>query len=500
MKLFVASLFHESNCFSPIPTHRSSFEQAHWYRPQGRFEPPEELELLGYRAFAREALARGHTVFPSLFAWTEPSRPLDRGSYLSLRDEILRDLESALPLDGVFLFLHGAQGVDGVERCEADLVREVRCRVGAAVPVVVELDLHANVTASLLREASAVLGCKEYPHTDFADVALQCLDLVEAAASGRARPVMAARAIPATGLYPTGVEPMASFVRQLRDAERDPRVLGVSAFHGFFGADTPDVCGSVVVVCDGDVALADALADRLAGELLDAMRRMRHAPISVEAALAEARATRGRVVLADRADNPGGGAAGDSTWILRQLVEERWDDVAFGLLWDPAAVELAYTAGVGAHLPLRIGGKVGPLSGDPLDVRCEVLSLRDDLRQAAFGTGEPRIPLHRSAAIRVGGIDIVLNARRQQVFDPRVFTGHGISLDEKRLIVVKSTQHFYEAFAPLADRILYCDPPGTVTLDLASMPYRRLRRPLFPLDSADGLSVEPLFSAALKAP
>ena len=132
---------------------------------------------------------------------------------------------------------------------------------------------------------------------------------------------------------------------------------------------------------------------------------------------------------------------------------------------------------------MRIGGKVSALSGRPLDVEAEVIALRDDARQAIFAQGEPKAALGRSAALRVAGIEIVLNSERQQVFDPRCFSEHGIDVRAKRLVVVKSSTHFANGFAPLASRIVYCSSPGSVSFDARLFDFRHLPRPTYPLDA-----------------
>jgi microcystin degradation protein MlrC len=126
-------------------------------------------------------------------------------------------------------------------------------------------------------------------------------------------------------------------------------------------------------------------------------------------------------------------------------------------------------------------------SGSPVDVLAEVRSVRTDAKQAWFAQGEPKATLGRSAALRVatanGPIDIVINSERQQVFDPRCFTEHGITLADKRLVVVKGSTHFQNGFAPLASKVVLADTPGSVSLDLAKMPFERVKRPLYPLDA-----------------
>jgi microcystin degradation protein MlrC len=193
------------------------------------------------------------------------------------------------------------------------------------------------------------------------------------------------------------------------------------------------------------------------------------------------------VVLADSSDNPGGGAAGDSTFLLRALIERGVEHAALGMIWDPLAVQIASDAGVGAALRLRIGGKVGEGSGMPVDVDAIVTAVRSDARQ--HGLAGPRTEaLGDAVAIRAGGIDIVLNSRRQQVFSPECFTELGIDLAGKRLVVVKSTRHFRAAFDPIAATTIICDAPGALNSDLARLPYQHLARPIWPLDPQASMS------------
>ncbi len=156
------------------------------------------------------------------------------------------------------------------------------------------------------------------------------------------------------------------------------------------------------------------------------------------------------------------------------------------------AVRACHDAGVGARLPLRIGGKAGRLSGAPIDADVEVVSVRDDAVQALFGQGEPREPLGKSAAVRIGGIEVVLTSRRQQVFSPHCFTEHGIDPAQRHIVVVKSMQHFMGGFASIAASIVRCDGPGSATLDMTQIPYRHIRRPMLGLDPLEAIRLEPL--------
>jgi microcystin degradation protein MlrC len=481
LRLFVASVFQETNEFSPIPTSFASYKGMFW-RPRDDAKPPANLNMLGYGAVLRRARELGLDVVPGLFAACVPAAPIDAGGWEKLKSYVLDDLRAALPVDLVFLFLHGAQSVQGLSDADGDLLEAVRAIVGPTVKIAAEFDLHGNLTAKKLANADFVIACKEYPHVDFEDEGVKALDLLIRAARGEIKPTMAAARVPMMVIGPTTSEPMKSYVADLRKLEEQPGVLSVSAFHGFFAADHADVGAMTIAITDANGPRAQALALDLGQRFANVARQQGSLGVGIESALDRAQAAKRTVIIADRADNSGGGAASDSTFILEAMLKRGMRDAALGLLWDPIAVDFCHAAGEGAELALRIGGKVGPMSGRPLDVHAKVLALRDDVRQAWFGRGEPVLPIGKSAAIRVDGIDIVLNSNRHQIFSRHAFEGHGIDLSAKKAIVVKSTQHFYEAYHALGD-VIYCDAPGTVTMDFTTIPYKHIRRPIYPLDT-----------------
>jgi microcystin degradation protein MlrC len=343
----------------------------------------------------------------------------------------------------------------------------------------------------MLAKATLIIACKEYPHTDYAERGAEMLDLLEAAHLGRIRPVMAAARAPVLGLYPTTVEPMAEFVRDLTAAEKPP-ILSLSALHGFFDADHAYAGASVIAIADGDPAAAEAEAARQAARFIALAGSQKPLGLPLAEALEEARRRQGLVILADIADNPGGGAAGDDTLMLEALIREFHEPAAIGMIFDPVAVAFARDAGVGGELDLRIGGKIGPRSGQPVDLRVRIMALGEDARQAAFGVGPPRLPLGRTATVRWRSLDIVLTDLRQQVFSRHCFTDNGVDLLSKRLVAVKSTQHFHRDFSAIADHVIWCDPRGELLPSASYNPYRHIRRPIFPVDPLSAVSVSDL--------
>ena len=342
----------------------------------------------------------------------------------------------------------------------------------------------------MLDSGAILVACKEYPHTDYLPRARELRALLAAAAmSGSVMPKMHLQRIPMIAPLGTTESPMREFVARLQAAEHTDGILSVSAMHGFAWSDTPDMGASILIAYRGQEPGAQARAQTLGRELATELFSIRESGVknrlpleeAIEAALA-ARSAHGPVVLADSSDNPGGGSACDSTFVLRALLERRVENAALGMIWDPQAALIAADAGVGARIALRIGGKVGPQSGDPLDVDAEVIAVGRDLHQIGIG-GQGAEPMGLSVALRVDGIDIVLNSIRQQTFSTNPFTDLGIALRSKALIVVKSSQHFRTAFDPIAGATVYCNAPGSLNLNLATLPYEQILRPIWPLDA-----------------
>lgn len=481
MKVYCATLVHESSRCSPIPTDIGSFAEDGLYRPstgEGEWLRSETLIGVNWGEILR---ARGHEIAWGLLASAEPSRPASAAAYADLRGELLDSLRAAGPVDFVVLFLHGAQVAEGTDDVAGDILAGVRTIVGAETPVGVLFDLHGNISDVAIACCDVMLSCLEYPHTDFGSRAAQLVDLLERTARREIGPVLARQRVPMLGTYFTTRQPMRGFVDRAKSFEGQNAVLAVSLSHGFAWADV-EACGASVLVCvDGDREAAASLAETLAGDYFALRDVIRTPLLSAESAVAQAMAhPEAPVIIADISDNPGGGAAGDSTWLLRALLDAGARDCGVGMIWDAGAVDIARRAGVGARLPLRIGGKVGAASGMPVDLDVCVRAVRDDAVQVVQGLPTRIGP---AAVVEAEGIAIVLCAVRQQVFDTACFEAFGIRLAEQRIVVVKSHQHFRERFADVAAHIVYATPPGTVCTDYAAMRFDRIPRPIWPIDA-----------------
>jgi microcystin degradation protein MlrC len=490
LRVFAGGLATETNSFSPLPTGYDDFAKAR------AGDPTEARDRIffgrSFRAYEAVARERGADLVLGSYCFATPAGPPPAAVYARLRDELLAELDAALPVDGVLLTLHGAMVCDGVDDCESDLVLRVRELAGNAT-VGVLLDLHCDLPQRLVDAADVVVIVKEYPHVDVEPCARRLATIVFDTASQHVAPVAATFDCRMVGLYPTVREPMRSFVDGVLHAlERERGILAASLGHGFPYLDSDGPGARALVVADGDRALAERAAERVGRAAYAIRREAVLAPLSLREGLDRALAPgrrRGPVVVADIADNAGGGAPSDSTHVLRALLERDIRAAGLAPLWDPVAVGLAFAAETGARLELRLGGKIGPGSGVPLDVDATVKGLvRGLVQQWPQVDGDAQIPVGDAAWLEVGGVDVIVVSRRDQAFGLELFTAFGIDPREKRILVLKSANHFRAAYDPIASEVLYVDAGGTLPTDPRAVPYTRFDRRSYPwIDDPLGL-------------
>ena len=484
-RIFTAALATETNTFSPIVIDRRGFEDS-LYAPPGQHPDTPTLCTAPITVGRKVCAGLGWTLIEGTAAWADPAGLVSRGAYESLRDEILDQLSAAMPVDAVVLGLHGAMVAQGYLDPEGDLLTRIRDIIGPDILLCAELDPHSHLTAKRVAAVDFFVVFKEFPHTDFVDRAHDLWCIAVDTLEGRVRPVMSVHDCRMIDVFPTSRQPMRGFVDQMMQIERDdPRVLSLSAIHGFMAGDVPEMGTKTIAVTDGDAELGAKLARDLGAELY--ANRGRHMmPISDEkAAVAQAIAADARpVVIADIWDNPGGGTAGDATVILRELLARGATGVAIGTIWDPIAVQLCAVAGEGAEMQLRFGGKSAPLTGEPFDALVRVLRVEP---AAEMRFGESVVPFGPAARIALltdqgaeTGIEVILNTVRAQSYDPSLFSVMGIDPLACKILVIKSTNHFHAAFAPIASEIIYCSAGRPYPNDPATNPYRLVRDDIWP--------------------
>ena len=444
------------------------------------------------------AAAIGATVVPTTFAITQPSGTIALDAFEALRDEILAGIDAAMSsggVDAVALDLHGAGVVDGIDDLEGTLCASIRELVGDGVPIVAPLDLHGNITERMAEVIDLMLGVHYYPHTDMYERGVEVMEALPRLLSGELRPVTHVEHLPM--LLPTSTTDFgpAKVVNELCwSLEGEPEVVDCTFFHGFPFTDTPQAGAHVVVTTNGDRALAERTAKRVASHIWDHREDFRaetETPeIAVRRAVAIAAEKGGPVVINDTADNSGGGAPGDGTHVLRALLDAAPPSgrAVFGFVYDPDVAAAAHRAGAGSTIDVHLGGKHDELHGAPLSLRAYVKCLTDGrftystpmLEHVAASYG----PMARLQVTSAGGatVDVLVGSARSQTFDAEVFLLHGIDVTRYDVVALKSSNHFRAGFAHLATEIVTADSPGLTTQRTEVFERSRASGPLWPKD------------------
>jgi microcystin degradation protein MlrC len=480
MKIFIACLGTETNTFSSLPTGLAAFADIMLRRGDGsvRGTHASSMSLGVWRHMAEE---RGIEVAEGLSAFAEPAGVTTRIAYETFRDEILDGVRNAMPTDAVLLALHGAMIAEGYLDAEGDLLERIRSLVGSRVKVGVVLDSHVQLSPLKVAQADVLVIFKEYPHSDIRERAREVFDITLRAAAGEIRPVMATADCHINMYLPTTREPMAGFVRRMREAERQEGVLSVSLAHGFPHGDSPHCGARTLVIADGDADCAARLAEALARDLWAVREGLRVPYMTMTDALDVACAEpEGPVVIGDVADNAGGGAPSDATFFLRCLLDREVQHATVATIWDPTAVRFCMDAGEGGRLRLRVGGKCGPESGDPVDLPVTVMKIVKEARQTFFNFSTP---MGEAVWVTSQGINLILNNKRFQTAHPDMISQFGLDPLSQRIIVVKSAQHFHGGFAPIARKLLYAVASGAANPDTSAIHYVNYSAPFWPRDA-----------------
>ncbi|HEX7969300.1 MAG TPA: M81 family metallopeptidase [Stellaceae bacterium] len=486
MRLVIAMMKHETNTFSPVRTDWQRF------RDWGAYLGPEarrayEGTAMPIGAYLKLAREIGAEVVTPVAAEAMPSGPVEEEAYELMSGAILDAVRKGC--DAAMLDLHGAMVAKTTPDGEGTLLERIRA-IAPDLPIAVTCDLHANLTERMVRNCTALIGYKTYPHVDMFEVGEQVGRILLRAMKGEIRPAMgwARRPLLAQTLrMGTDDEPMKTLIRMAREEERRG-MLAATVFGGFPLADFADAGMSAICVADGDAAAARAAAERL----MDAAWERREEFLYRHEALAQAVArakeiAEGPVLLLDHADNVGSGGTEDVMTVLREVMRQGLEDVAVAAVFDPAAVKTMAAAGVGATVTLKLGGRTDMPAigkrGEPLEVTGRVRTLSDGewIVRGPMYTGV-KVSMGPSAVLDTGKVQIVIVSRHHEPWDQGVFTSLGIDPSTKRYLLLKSRIHYRAGFAPLARATITLDGEGVTTSDNDRLRFEQVRRPIFPLD------------------
>jgi microcystin degradation protein MlrC len=486
-RIAIGGFQHETNTFAPALADYAAFEAGGGW-PGVQYGDPIFAAVEGANIPAQGAIetlrALGHKLVGTAWAAASPSAHVTREAFERILGEMVARLQAAGPVDGVYLDLHGAMVAEEHDDGEGEILRRVRAAVGARVPVVASLDLHANVTRAMFERADAMVAYRTYPHVDMAETGARAARLLDRTLRRGARLVSAFR----TFDYLTGIPSQCSFIEPCRSlyaelAALEAKYAAVLSFTpGFPMADFAE-CGMAVFGYGDEAREVERAVVSLREAVAGAEKDFALELYSADEAVARAR-SRGEpgapLVLADTQDNPGAGGNGDTTGLLGALARQNARDAALGLLIDPEAARRAHQAGQGATLEFALGGRSRVAGDAPFAGEFTVERLGDGrftctgpmFRGFRMTLGEMALLRSRAAP----GVRVALASKKCQAADQEMFRHLGVEPRRERILALKSSVHFRADFQPIAKEVLVVRSPGPALADPAEFPWRKLRR------------------------
>ena len=486
MRVVTGGISHETSTFTMVPTTWESYAERFGYLRGAEMVEKFRGVNTPIGGFIEGAEAHGFELIPTIFGEPHPSGPTPRAIFDTILNDLLEGIDAAGPIDGVLLELHGAMVAEGIDDGEGHILEAVRQRVGPELPVVVQLDIHSNVSRRMVGMADVLIGRETYPEIDMAERGRECADVLVRILRQGLRPTMALHQIPMVwGMNQvTAHPPMSEAIAELHRIEALPGVVCGSIATCFPLADVPDMGASVYIVTDDDQELAQSCADEL-GEWIFARRADWHVPApATRQALAQAEeGGQFPVIFADRTDNTGGGSPGDSTGLLQTFLDANLQQACVLYIVDPEAVARCMEEGVDAIIELDVGGKSSPLQGKPCWMQAEVVALSDG-HFCYDGPMYAGLEGHMgpSAHIRHGGVHVLLVSEREQPFDTAFARTLGLDPRQMKYIGVKSAVHFRAGFESWAGAIYEVSEPSVHNPAEAGLAFRHLGRKLYPFD------------------
>ncbi|UWU25418.1 M81 family metallopeptidase (plasmid) [Rhizobium sp. CB3060] len=493
LTVFAASIVHESHTFSITPTTLDDYRHSQYLEGEAidgamrgtRTEWGAVLDLADEFGW--------HLVAP-LAASAVPAGKVTDQAFDHMMGIITRALERAMPVHGVLLPLHGAMVTESHDDAEGEILRQVRAIVGPAVPIAVSLDLHANATEDMARLANIITTYRTTPHTDMYETAERAGRLLQRAMQGEIKPSVTLANRPVLSGLDHGrtTAQNGAFVEMLalvRKAEaQTPGVLDIGVNAGFDFADVPFTGPTVLVTGDGARPEFREVAERLADFIWDSRGRetVRLLPMDEVISIANkaAPSDSGPLLIGDYTDNPDGGAYGDGTNLVRALLAAGIKGVAVGAIADPEAAAAGLKAGVGATVTVDLGGKTDPrFGGTPIRLTGTVGAVSDGIyvHKGKMATGT-KANMGPSFRLDLEGMQIIVTSYPTPIVDREQFRIYDIEPERMNILACKAMNHFRADFEPIARGLIYVDAGGICSLDFKKFHWRKLRRPIWPLD------------------
>lgn len=498
--------FHlESNAFAPVSV-EADFRAQCWEEGERISALARQVshlpsELPGF--YERMDALGPWQPLPLIVIGAPPGGPASASVWATFMRETQERLRAVLPVDAVYIANHGASSAETQDDTEAALATMLREMVGPDVPIVATHDLHANVSEATVDALDALIAYRTNPHVDQRERAAEAADLLHEMLAGMKTATAYIRLplTPPSVTLGTREGPYADLIAQaqacMSPAGQGP-IANVSVVGGFVFADIPKCGLTITVTARGDLAAARRTALALARAAWKDRHRYVPDMIDVDRAVAIAQASTVPLLFADVADNPGGGGRGNTSWLLAAFHRARVAGTVLGVFVDPDLAAQAHAVGEGGDFEAVFNRQESEFSLR-FEARARVLCLTDGDGVGRRGVMRGRkFSLGPSALLQLedSGLRVIVGSLRRQLAEPRVVEMHGIDIATVRNLIVKSRGHyragFDEFFSP--DRIHDVDSPGLTTPNLKRVDFRRLPRPVWPLD-ADVAWREPEWAA-----
>jgi len=483
-KIIIAEFKHETNTFSNEKTGKKEFNDT--YIKYGKeiedFFKNTKVEMGAFIDASRE---ENFKIIPTIAATANAGGPVTRDMFDLVKTNIINMINKEKNIDGILLSLHGAMVLEDAPDGEGEILEAIRKVIGKDIPIVVTLDLHANITEKMVINANGLFPYDNYPHTDTYARGYEAVINLARMLRKEIKPVIRIKKLPLLSpTLETNKSPYKEFLDMAHYWEENPKVISVSIVAGFPYADIYEGGVTVIAQTNDDVPLAEKIVEEIGRGIIKEHKNFVKKTLSIEEAIKIGmEAPESPVILADVADNTGCGSPGDGTQLLRKLVEMKAKNVGFANIPDPDTVEKSIKAGVGNSVSVRLGGKSNYNLGESIEVSAIVKTITD----GRFVNKGPMFKgLHnnvgRTVVLDIDGIEVIVTERRFQPWDPEIFRRVGIEPTDKQILVVKSTLHYREAFGKFAGKMIDVEAPGLAPADIKILDFKNIRRPIFPLD------------------
>lgn len=426
-----------------------------------------------------------YNLIPAMAFNAEPGGIVAKEVFENARRIILETYRNAAKVDGILFVMHGAMVTEEYQDGEGEILSTLRVEIGPDIPIMITLDLHANITKKMIENCDGMFVFDYYPHTDRYETGMRAAQCMFDTLEGKVKPVLRYKKLDMMLQYMPTAEPcMEPFMEEEKLLRKLDDVINVNICHGFFPSDIYEQGMSVVVTTNNNPELAQNIADTFGEKIWNSRKLLRRDFCTIDQAIDLAMASdEAPFVFADVADNPGAGATCDGTFMLRRLLERGVTGAAVAAIYDPEVVQIAEKAGIGETIHINLGGKIFPdIAGEPIECDAYVKSMSDGKFINKDYLKGMLTQMGKCAVLVINGNTVIVSSIRTQPWDLEAYRINGITPQDAKILMVKSAVHFRTSFEKVSNNILYVEVPALAPQSPEMMVYKHTRRPIYPLD------------------